>query len=319
MRRPSALLFAAALLAPATALAEPLDLDIRKLGIPSADVIAFAARGAGATPTPAEYQAAADARQRFALLSAELGLALSAPVLAPADTTGHSGFDFGLEAAYVPVSDAAPGGLSYWPTKGPTPSSLFLLAYHVRKALPLSLEIGARAIYLNQSGHLALQGELKWALVEGYRWVPDVAVRGAWTVLTNSPDWSLSARDLDFLVSKRFGVAGVMSLTPYGALRLAWVDARSDAIDFAPSQASPASPFATVASFPDVGWSDHLFTRALLGVRMQTYVVNVTLEGSYLFSKQFSGKAPADLGPNDLPPFEVPSSISAALKLGLAF
>ncbi len=307
MRRTLALaLAAAALLHAAPALADPMDLDLVKLGSPD--------------PAVAGLQAASDARRRFAIMATEMGLALTSFMLNPPTTTGHSGFAFDRECAYAPVGAPTVGGVPSWPTRGAAPSQLLLPAFHVRKALPFSVEIGGRIIYVNQSTMGAAQGELKWAIVEGFASIPDVAVRGAYTSLFGQRDFSLSTAELDLVVGKKLGVGGVMTLTPYGAARLTWIGASTEAIQFGTAATTPPSgEYATAAAFPAVSHHDHHFMRYTVGVAMATYAVTVSLEGTYFAGASFSGKPPAALGPGDLPPYEVGSSISGALKLGVAY
>src|SRR5690349_4054479 len=93
-------LLAAAVLAVATApsaRAEPLDVDLSRLGAP--DPAVWTTMGASADPNAL----ARSARQRFAVLSTELALALSGAILQPASTTGHTGFALDLEAGMSTV------------------------------------------------------------------------------------------------------------------------------------------------------------------------------------------------------------------------
>jgi hypothetical protein len=296
--------------------ADPLDLDVFKLGPPSAQAIAQLA--GRATPTPTDIQAAADARQRFALMASELGLALSSFILSPPVTTGYSGFDFDFEFAFAPTNATVVGSRDYWPTRGPTPRQLLMPSFHVRKALPFSTELGARIIYLNQSFMFAAQGELKVALVEGFYYVPDVAIRGAMTHLYGARGLDLTTSDLDFIVGKKFGVGGVMSLTPYVALRLTWLNAASETMDFAPMAGDPG-PVGVIAAYPTLQRHDHGFTRFALGVRLHTYAVSLSAEVTRFGGKDFAGLAPGQLGPQDLPAFSVKPSWSGAAKLGFEF
>jgi hypothetical protein len=184
MRR---LAFAAvlALAAAPPARAEPLDLDLARLGAPDPDVWTSVAGG-----TVDANALARESRQRFAILSSQMALALSSAILQPASTTGYAGFDVGLEVASVPVDPGAvgaavPAGFSNraWPTRASQPDLIHLPSIHVRKALPFSFELGGRMIYLAQSSYYAAQGEAKWALNEGFERLPDVAVRVAYTRL----------------------------------------------------------------------------------------------------------------------------------------
>ena len=252
--------------------AEPLDVDLSRLG-------------------PADTQ---DARTRFALLSSELALALSSAILQPASTTGFTGFAVDLEAAATPVSRRG----QVWPIPSAQPSMLYVPAVHARKGLPFSFELGGRLLYLAMSNAYAAQAEAKWALNEGFAYVPDVAVRGAYTRLFGVKDWALSTADLDLLVSKRFALLGVTSLTPYVAARLTWISASSDAI------ASAADP-AVWAAFPTFGaW----LYRTTLGLRYTVSAVSLAVEGTW-----FAGAKPSPSGYGGV---SLPSSLGGAAKLG---
>ena len=334
MRRPLAPVLAAALVAlrAAPAAAEPLDLDLARLGAPSASVWSAAATRLGVTLSPATAeQLANDARTRFAVLSIDTALAISSAVLHPASTTGYAGFDFDLEAAYAAVHpDAAQGTASFpdasaaaftprspWQSRSLVPHELFLPSFHVRKSLPFSFELGGRMIYLSQSSYFAAQVEGKWALNEGFSNLPDLAVRAAYTQLFGPPQWNLSTTDVDVLVSKRWGVNGVTSFTPYAAARFTFVGASSDVMDFAPAAASPPPSTtelaATQAAFPTLRTTLY---RSTVGLRMTAYAVSLSAEATYLAS---ATKGEKNATANEYPTFRVPSSWSGAARFGWEF
>ncbi len=320
----------------ATAHAEPLDVDLSRLGAPDPAVwVALGDSVASGSVSQAEAEAyARGAKQRFAVLSSEVALALTSPLLSPGSTTGYAGFDFAIEGAYTPVhSDprgapplaGAPYGTTYattpWPTRNEQPASLTTTGLHVRKALPFSFELGGRLIYLTKSSYLAAQGEAKWALNEGSDAIPDFGVRVAHTRLFGQRDWSLGATDLDFTVSKRWGVNGVTSFTPYLAARFTFVGASTDRIDFGgdlvdPAGTDPAARYRASASFPRLRVG--LF-RTTLGVRMTASVVSLATEVTYFGGKSYSGEDGALLAAGDYGDFTVPSSFSTAAKLGWEF
>jgi hypothetical protein len=317
------------------ALADPLDLDLEKLGAPTAGVWqAVAGRQSVALSDADAARLAVESKQRYALLATQLGLALSSSVLAPASTTGQLGYAVDLEVAYAevdgkPVGQGLPGLFAPqgpFPVRSAAPSAIVMPALHVRKSLPMSFELGGRAIYLNQTQLMAAQGEAKWALNEAYGYFPDFAVRGALTHLFGQRDLDLTTADLDLLLSRRFGVAGVMNLTPYGAVRFTWIGAATDAVDFGPiipgtvpfpDARTPAQLTATQARFPELKMGDHLFTRYTLGLRLVTKAISLAVEGSYFAGKSFSG--PASPGDAELPAFTVPSQLAIAAKAGLEF
>jgi hypothetical protein len=324
MRR-LALLVAAVLAVAAApaARAEPLDVDLSRLGAPDPAVWTAIYTVRGLTPAPGEAEALAQAsRQRFAILSTELGMALSSAILQPASTTGHSGFAVDLETATMTVH-SDPVGVSttgftrnVWPTQSTQPSQLIMPSVHVRKAFPWSIEMGGRLIYLASSNAYAAQAEGKWAICEGFEAIPDLAVRGAYTHLFGVPEWNLSSTDLDLMLSKRFAFMGVTSLTPYAAARFTWVSASSERLDFAPARdfsSTPAPPTATPpmdlvrtqAAFPSFKMGVY---RTTVGVKFTAYSVALGLEGTY-----FAG---ASTSTNGYDGVTIKSSFGGAAKLG---
>jgi hypothetical protein len=324
MRR-LALVLAVAVLtlrAPA-ARAEPLDVDLSRLGAPDATVwSALELRGATLPPGVTADELATQAKERFAIFSSELALALSGPILMPASTTGHAGFDVAFEGSYTPVHGDAVGvdpgnGFSNEPWAGAaTPSSLTTTGVHVRKALPFSFELGGRLTYLNRSSYYAAQGEAKWALNEGFRYLPDVAVRFAYTRLFGQQVLNLGAMDLDLLLSKRWGVNAVTSFTPYAAARFTFVNASSDRIDFGPlgDGATPDQRWASTAAFPKLQVGLY---RTTVGVRMTAYAISLAAEATYFGGKDYAGDATP--GVNDYGDFELDAGLAAAFRLGWEF
>ena len=333
MRRSWALAIAVLLLRAVPALAaEPLDLDLAKLGAPSPDV--WKNLGCYGTQTypctvPPAYaagalQASLDARRRFALLSTEMALALSSAYLEPASTTGMSGFDVAAEASLAQVhvdkiggSSGIPGDVAetYWPTHTMLPHELFVPSVHVRKALPFSFEVGGRIIYLSQSSYVAGQLEARWALNEVGA-IPDVAIRAARTQLFGQKDWSLGATEVDVIASKRFGVTGVISLTPYGAARFTFVDASTALMDFGPYRPAgtpPEEAGKTQAAFPRL---NAMVYRTTLGVRLTSYAVSMSGEVTYGAGGTYGKDQPSD---TEYPKYTLKSSLGGAFKFGFEF
>lgn len=333
MRRLLAPVAVAAILSlrPGPAAAEPLDLDLARLGAPSEAVWTKLAEVHGvALPGSDAALLASEAKTRFAILSAETALALSSAILTPASTTGYLGFDVDLEAAYVAVHPQTVGSTSFgssfeprgpWQTRSMTPHELFLPSVHVRKALPFSLELGGRMIYLSQSSYFGAQIEGKWALNEGFHVLPDLAVRVAHTQLFGQRDWNLGATDLDLMISKRFGVNGVTSFTPYVAARFTYVGASSETMDFGPARAGgatvtdPAGDLrSTQAAFPKLRAG---FYRTTAGLRFTAHVVSLAGEVTYFGGATRDGKA--NPAADEYPDFRLASSWGGALKAGWEF
>ncbi|BDG04673.1 hypothetical protein [Anaeromyxobacter oryzae] len=316
MSRPLAPVLAAAVLAlPLGARgAEPLDMDLSRLGAPDARV--WKAMDGTLSDADAALRAN-DAKVRFGILSSEMALAISSAILHPASTTGHSGFDFDLEAAYVGVHPSIIGSgataASDWPTHALTPHELFLPAFHVRKALPFSFELGGRMIYLSQSSYFAAQVEGKWALNEGFDVLPDLAVRFAWTQLFGQRDWDLGVGDVDLMISKRWGVNAVTSFTPYAAARFSLVRASTSVIQYQPTT-DVTQAMDTSAAFPRLSAG---YYRTTVGLRMTAYAVSMAAEATYFGGSKYSGKA--DPTAAQYPSFRLNSSWGGAWKFGFEF
>jgi hypothetical protein len=313
---------------PAAARAEPLDLSLVKLGAPSASIwTVLDGRDAGVTLAAGEADAlASEAKQRFATLSIETALAFSSAVLQPASTTGVAGWDVGFEASYVAVHPDTIGSTSFgtvfeprgpWQTKGLVPNDLLLAGLHVRKALPYSFELGGRFVYLSQSNYGAAQVEGKWAFVEGYRRWPDVAVRAAYTAVLGQVDWNLGSLDLGGVISMRFGLNAVTSVTPYLAGRWTRVTASSEVLDFGPTTdpaPTPAEMRESQAAFPELTTTVHRWTA---GARLNASNFGAALEVSYLPAKTVQGEdAPTA---DQYPDVELAASWGVSVRLGWDF
>jgi hypothetical protein len=329
MRRPQALIAAAlALAASAAGAVEPLDLDITRLGPPNASIWT---RADPSLATAQADQLASDARMRFAMLSSELALSLAASLLEPAATIGLAGFAFDLEVASTavhkdvvgtgpdfPQGSATPAfPRDYWPTHSKTPAELVVPSFHVRKAFPYSLELGGRIIHIAQTSYVAAQITGKWAIQEGYAAIPDVAVLLAHTIFLGQKDLNLSSTDYTLLVSKRFGVNAVTSLTPYLAARFLRVHASSDPIGYAPDYTAsgapaPSPPAAVVADagqFPSLAQTLY---RTTLGLRMTAFATTMALEGTWFGGGHYQATS-------SYPEYRLQSSLGGAFKFGFEF
>jgi hypothetical protein len=344
MRRSLAPLAIAAVLRAAPAVADPMDLNLERLGAPAASIwqnIAQQCLAAGTCPglTLTAGQAATLAResqQRYRTLAMQLGLGLTAFLLDDPTTGGALGFEVGLEAGQTAIrhpqagASAAPFGpaLGAWPVRGDDPSALRTFALHVQKGLPWSFDLGGRIIYLDQSQTAAAQAELRWALNENYwkNYLPDIALRGAYTRLLGQRDLTLGVIDVDAVVGKRFGVGGSVRLTPYGAVRFTMVSAQTTPIDFAPNAGCPAGPgsscfpdgrtpaqvLATTAPFADVKYSDHRIFRYAVGGKLNAGRFTMALELSYYPGKKLAAK-------DQLAEVLLPDSLGGAVRLGLDY
>jgi hypothetical protein len=261
MRRLTCLAFLATNLAAVSALAEPQDFQLYKLGNPATD-------------------AGINANANFRLFASQLGAAITSYNLEPPETLGHSGFNIAFEYAIATINNSP----SVWPTvQGAPPSTLLMPTLHLRKGLPFSVEVGAKVSYLQESRMAAGTVEVKWALNEGFFYFPDLGIRGHGTHLVGSRDFSLTVAGLDIGLGHQFAIGGVLTLTPYAGFDMQWVYASSGVIDF-----NPGRSLADATQNPTVGTGvlstaqmhQNYNGRWYFGVRLISYVFEVAAEAS---------------------------------------
>lgn len=199
---------------PAAAQSFPNDFQISKLGNPQPDGTGFDPRANG--------NFRVFARQFAAVMTSINGM--------PPETLGHSAFAFSADVTYYNVATSS------LPTQGTFRGATFFPGVHLRKGLPFSFEVGARAAWFPES-RMGMGGlELKWALNEGFAYLPDIAVRGFINKLINSRDFDLTAGGFDLGLGKQFAIAGMVTLTPYVGWSLVFVGASTSNIDFRPTR-----------------------------------------------------------------------------------
>lgn len=196
------------------ALADSYDFRIYQLGNPQSG-------GTGFTPR---------ANGNFRVFARMFAAAMTSVNLAPPETLGHSAFAFNAELSVVDFNGGA------LPTTGEFKGPMLIPSAHVRKGLPWSFEVGARAAWIEKSRMGAGTLELKWALNEGFTYLPDIGVRGNVTKLINGRDFDLTAGGLDIGLGKQFAIGGMVTITPYVGWNLLFVGASSGNVDFRPTR-----------------------------------------------------------------------------------
>jgi hypothetical protein len=252
-----------------------------------------------------------DARSRFRMLGNELGIALSGTTLEPTNSLGMSGFDLALEYDFVFVNGGNQiGGLPYWVTEGQPPSLLMVPTLHLRKGLPFSFDVGVKLAAVVNSATLAATVEVKWAILEGFKNLPDFSTRFYIGRAFGQEDLNLTLGGLDFSVGKQFGVAGLFSLSPYGGFCLQGAQSSTSAFWGDPvnttSQSYLQSPTASVVSFNTNDLIDNLYGRIYGGVQLTSSILSLALEYGYILP--LSSGIPVNSGLQ-----------SASGKLGLTF
>jgi hypothetical protein len=157
---------------------------------------------------------------QFRLLSEDLGAALSYKALTPAEPTGVTGFDIGIEATVTRLQNTNAFSTA---TSGSSLEVLPLVKVHVHKGLPLDFDIGAYYSTVPDSNIAAWGGELRYAVIKGGTATPAVAVRASYSALTGVNQMSLNTTGIDLSISKGFAF-----LTPYAGIGNVWVSSTPD-------------------------------------------------------------------------------------------
>jgi hypothetical protein len=161
-------------------------------------------------------------KDEFHSLSRELGFALSYFPLAPAAPLGVTGFDIGIEATAVDISERS----SYWQKAvkdGNPPSMLIVPKLHAQKGLPFNLDVGIIYSTVPDTNISLLGGELKWAFIEGGVAMPALALRGSYTKLLGVDELDLDTYGADLSISKR-----ALFMTPYAGIGAVWIKSSTD-------------------------------------------------------------------------------------------
>jgi len=130
-----------------------------------------------------------------------------------ANPLGVIGFDLGIEATAVKLDDTA-----LWKkldSGWSTPSYLALPVVHVKKGLPLSIDVGLRGGIAPNTGLSLMGGEIGYSPLAGNIAMPAVNVFLAYSVLNGGKNFDVNSTSFGASVSKGIGI-----ITPYAGLSL---------------------------------------------------------------------------------------------------
>ncbi len=260
-------------LASTSAFADAYDFRVYQLGNPKED-------GTGGTPA---------ANANFRAFARRLGAAMTSTNLAPPETLGHSAFAISAELSVVDFGKAIER--TDMPTVQPINGAVLLPSIHIRKGLPWSFELGVRAAWWEKSRMGTGTLELKWALNEGFTYLPDIGVRGFVTKILNSRDFDVTAGGLDLGIGKQFAVAGMVTLTPYFGWNLTFVGASSGNVDFNPGRSlasADTDQFKDYFPYEQVLAANNTNNRFYGGFRFIAGVVMLGFEFSYTVLGSFN-------------------------------
>ncbi len=176
---------------------------------------------------------------RFTSYAGELGAVIAPKFLSPANTLGSYGFDISWEMSFTHINSQN----KYWQMGATNPPQFAkTMQLHFEKGLPFSLQLGGIVSHVFQSGLWGLAMDLKWAFVEGFKYVPDFSVSAFVGTLLGSKDLAILNAGMNLMISKPFTVGGVMVITPYAGYRFLYMNA-STHLTLAPGKhANGAAP-----------------------------------------------------------------------------
>ena len=226
---------------------------------------------------------------RFRDFATQLAFVLAPRMASPAETLGHAGFHLSAMWSGSSVSENEP----YWLVtergnrEATGPGLVQTLQLDVRKGLPLSFEVGANFMWLAQSEIFAPGVEVRWALQEGFQYIPDISLRAAVNHMVGNRDMRLTVIGADAMLSKSFGIGGMINLAPYIGWSLIFVNASTRVIDPTPAdQGDSLNDFV----FRSLRATDNINHRLTTGLRLLYHVVNISVQGEFqMFSDYETG------------------------------
>lgn len=292
------------------------DLALWRLGHPDAIVVCVKCDGSPADKT--SEPADPSAQRRFARMTAALGLAFVPGLVEAAGTTGQSGFEIGFSqtGAFLKL-DANEWASVGTQASGAPPPLLSISTLTLRKGLGGSLELGTHVSYLAGSRILGVGAQLRFALIDGLDYAPDLAVRAYGTRLLGTGELDLTTVGADAVISKSWGAGGMVKLQPYFQFGIAMVHATSGVVDFKPDTENPQDPTADDGVFRTVKLFDNLYNRFALGLRMVAGAVVLGAEGTVAYG---TNPVQSDkLTGGGVVPTQFTRQLGASLRLGVSF
>jgi len=205
----------------------------------------------------------------FESLVSDLASAVGPKVLGPAATLGDLGFDIGIDYSVTNIDESS----KHWKraTQDNAPNSLQSLQIQVRKGLPFSFELGGTVGHLFDTGLWAAGVSLRYAPLQGYSYLPDVSIRASVGTVLGSREMSMLLVGNDLVISKAFGVGGVMSMAPYAGYSFLLANAGSYIVGRFATDAPTVDKFV----FPSKNILQH---RGFMGLKVIATKVSVSIE-----------------------------------------
>jgi len=168
----------------------------------------------------------------YTQLMREVSLAMGPKMAGPAASLGS----LGIEAAYELSLVDTNANLDYWQKAADNPqASVQAGTLRVRKGLPYGLQIGSVLTHLFDSNMWAIGAELNMSFIDGFVNIPDVAARVTANTVLGNADLGMLIVGTDFIISKAFGIGGIVSLQPWAGYSMTFTHVNTHQIDVYPN------------------------------------------------------------------------------------
>ena len=171
-------------------------------------------------------------KQMVSITWSRLGYRSGSDLSGPAATLGALGFDLAYEIAFTDINQSAQHWQDAMPDGVVADDMLTTHRLHLRKGLPFSMEVGGSLGFLQDSDLTTVGLDLKYAAVEGFRLLPDLAFRTNIHTVLGAADVHMLLTGGDVILSKEFGVAGLFRLSPHVGYNLVYVYGSSHQVTF---------------------------------------------------------------------------------------
>jgi len=160
----------------------------------------------------------------FTSYAGELGAVIAPKFLGPSNTLGSYGFELSWDMSFTHINSKS----KYWLKGAKNPANFAkTMQIHFEKGLPFSIQLGGVVSHVFQSGMWGLAMDIKWAFVEGFKYVPDFSIGAFVGTLLGASDLAMLDAGMNLMISKPFTLGGVVVLTPYAGYRFLYMNASS--------------------------------------------------------------------------------------------
>lgn len=170
-----------------------------------------------------------DAVAQFKTLSRTYASVLAPMHFQPASSLGQAGFEIAVESkmSFSAKDDPSWKAINKNSGKSPVagddyaaPELFSTIQLHLRKGLPFSFEIEGVVNWLADSELFYVGAGLRWAITEGWWFLPDISIRGHVGTVVGAAQLSLINVNMDVAISYTWGLGGIASITPYAGYSL---------------------------------------------------------------------------------------------------